>query len=483
MITQSRVGITDWPQKQSFLRALYGVLNNKALVEQVIGANFNRKSDELLGEVEKCYETFRRWDRSKPSNKRSQQFWEQVIKDNEIDAGPATLWAATIGEFLGFFTEAENFHQVVYEFVNDQRSSLDPSTKQKLELKFGRGSTAREEVETTASLKDYNLRAHTGLTFAGPQTGVKEGHIQSTMFYNMPEAATAWAALVESKNYKMYLECLLSLKCLVSSEQWKTALNHERFVYDTAVTLGGGGSPEKDWVIITSMLESLGPTRALQYWINDISPYMIQNSVRSLHRRLDTSNLDKRININLDWSDFLRLDMHFKLPPSNGVLWALLGGTIGNVSERDLFRSINGPSKIGDLLVIGFDSIDNETSSAFEDRMNAEYQCKELDALLQTQFVIASAGGKKVVPKVDVMVEYYREQRSNNFSNVPDSRTAVFFSSQESANDSRVVLAYSTRYTSVAFISFARQFGWECLTLVDGPSGSRFRQLLLRRFR
>lgn len=96
------------------------------------------------------------------------------------------------------------------------------------------------------------MRGHLRMNFEGPQTGIDNGRVQSTQFYQIPEAAKAWANMVDSENYRMYLDCFISLKELVKSEHWKLAVGNDK--YDVAVTLGGGGSPEKDWVIATSLL-------------------------------------------------------------------------------------------------------------------------------------------------------------------------------------------------------------------------------------
>ena len=474
-----QTGICDWSAKKALLRAFYDVLSDKALVQAVVEA-WVKEDHDLLDVVEDHYSRFVKWHKSMPMGSKSQKFWLQIIDDQNPKAGRTQLWSSSITEFIDFFEDHSAIKEAVLELLADSRASLDSETKTKLQNRF----KLEDELEVNVPLdagamhQEYNLRGHLPMTFEGPQTGIHNGCVQSTQFYQVPEAAKAWAAMVDSENYRMYLECLLSLKELVKSKHWNAAVRSG--TYNAAVTLGGGASPEKDWVIATSLFAALKePKSKLTYVLNDISTFMIQHSARFLERRLAKEQLCEQIKIVYDWSDFLQLDLLFRRPDCQAIVWAILGGTIGNVSELNFFRSINGPSKPGDLLVVGVDTIDNESVERFEERMITEYRSRELDALLLTP-MSDTVGLDGEEPVVKVTVQAYVDAASFNRSNVPNSRTAVFSSPLPGKPD-LTILAYSTRYVLEDFLAYARQFGWECLGTTPAPSESTFRQLLLRR--
>ncbi|MDH3998079.1 MAG: L-histidine N(alpha)-methyltransferase [Desulfuromonadales bacterium] len=478
---KDRIGIYDWPAKQVFLKAFYGVLSNKALVETIVGVWFSiNEPDKLKHEVEKCYDSFRRWDKSKPSGDSSRRFLQQIICDNELEVGISQLCSSSIVEFVAFFNDKNDIGVVVRGLLSDKRAKLDSTIADVLSRQYGSALKNDEAVIVEPPVDEYHIRGHMSTCFQGPPTGVEEGRVQSTMFYNLPEAAEAWTDLVDTNNYSMYLDCLLSLKELVASEDWDNALRGGAREYYTAVTLGGGGSPEKDWVLATSMIDALGEQSTLHYWLNDISCYMIHQSAQSLNRRVHQKNLSERITFNYDCSDFLEHDMYFRRPASHHIVWALLGGTIGNVSEKDFFRSLNGPSKVDDLLVVGIDTINGEAPEAFEERMSGEYRCKELDTLLRLPL---NGALKDIDPIVEVSITAYKEGGSDNKSDVPNSRTAVFSAPTVATTEKRIVLAHSTRYEVEDLLEFAERLGWLHVKTIPAPSDSSFRQLLLRRFK
>jgi len=472
-------GIRDWSAKQALLRALYDVGNNKSLVVRIV-EGWAATDHEVGDLIDKCYDTFRRWKKSLPTNENSQRFWRDIKTDRKVEVKLTRLWKSSITEFVEFFKDDAEIEQAVADLIVDHRADLDDDTKEQLKSRVQFGSKRSASTNAETLLNEYNLRAHTPMTHEGPQTGIQNGHIQSTMFYNVPESAKAWTALIESKNYRMFLDCLLSLKLLVESDHWKHAVGSGK--YNAAVTLGGGGSPEKDWVITKSLVAALKDQGArLQYFINDISPFMFEHSVRFLQRRLKKDQISQRIDIVFDWCDFLKLDVMFRRPECDAVVWALLGGTIGNVSELNFFRSINGRSRAGDLFIVGVDTIASNSLDMFEKRMNTEYRCPELDALLLTpiQGAAAEIGVDSTV--VNVSVQAYEDGGTDNYSNVPSSQTAIFSTPSPAEEESTTVLAFSTRYVLEDFLAYACGFGWEHLGTTVAPQNSTFRQLLLRR--
>lgn len=468
-----RKGVRDWKEKRAFLRALYDVNSDKALV-QLIAGSWVKNNRDLAETVEKLYDTFRRWGSSNPSGERSRQFWREIMKDKKLSTPMPKLWTSSILDFVGFFKNCNGVTLAVQDMLIDHRVRLTAETTARLRERH------RLPSECGQIEGQYHLTAYAPLRFEGPHTGVASGHIQSTQFYNMPEAALAWADMVDSRNYPVYLDCSLALKALVESSIWRDAISGG--AYDAAVTLGGGASPEKDWDLATSLFDSLnGGQQSLTYVINDISPYMLQQSVRILNRRLKKSSADARINVEYHWSDFLKLGSHFSRPECRQIVWAIFGGTIGNVSESAFFNSLSGPSYAGDLLIVGLDTVGRDSEKEFARRMAEEYRSEELDRLLLLPLDgwTNAASGRE--PVVEVSISLHRDGDSANRSDVRKSRTAVFSMQTPNGRSPSTVLAHSTRYVQTEFIRFAAGHGWKYLGHASAPSGATFRQLLFRR--
>jgi len=211
---------------------------------------------------------------------------------------------------------------------------------------------------------------------------------------------------------------------------------------------------------------------------------MINESAKVLSRRLRKKNLAERVHAAYRVCDFLRLDEQFQRQYGwQSVVWTLLGGTIGNVpAEREFFRSINSPSRVGDLLVLGIDTIDNAPEVPLEDRLNAEYRSKELDDLLLTPVhsPMKGVGSNTVDPVVNVTVTGHHQD--NPHSDVANTRTAVFSTPVfHNGQERESTLATSTRYVSEDFIAYARRFGWDHLGTARASSESTFQQLLFQR--
>jgi len=468
----SRSGLHDWQLKKSLLKALYGVPYDKALI--TAAADGNVPDSRMSDFIDKCYDTFRRWqDGSRPTAPKSIQFWECIIHDYELDVTVRRAMSCPIENFIALFPQDKKLITAVGELTAENDKVLDSDAKAELLRQYG----STTGVTWAAAADEYIVHANTRTNVEGPLTGMQAGRIQVHQFYCWPETAKAWSALVDSDNYRMYIDCWLSLRALVESAHWKAAVSNGR--YNAAVALGGGGSPDKDRVLANSLRSSSKQEGAqLSYVINDISDDMIRVSAKRFHRGED--ELAQGVEITYLQRDFLLLDDEEYKRPSNwdSVIWAILGGTIGNVYERDFFRSISAPSRVGDLLIVGVDTIGDDTADAFEERMRTQYRCKELDELLLTP--LDAPAGQRGAEDPLVEVSVIAGPGHNPYSNVPNSWTAVFSTPPLSGRD-HIVLATSTRYVLDDFFGYARRFGWEHLGTTPAPSDSTFRQVLLRR--
>ncbi|MEM7481745.1 MAG: L-histidine N(alpha)-methyltransferase [Acidobacteriota bacterium] len=473
-----REGIRDWPAKRSFLRGIYNEVTDTGLVASVVD-NWVEKH-EKKDVTNQFYDTFRRWGDSRPTSRRSQDFWDWIIKNHCLNVRAPQLWTCSISQFISYFPPSEaDVGIAVGQLIDDPRSELDNQTRRILRKRFiedfeGKG------LYNAQLFPEYTFNLSENVTFEGPHTGIPKGQIQHFQFYTVPEAAMAWKKLVDSENYRLYLDCLVSLEMVSESDIWLERISDGR--HNVAIVLGGGGSPEKDWIIAKSLLRA---TDRLDLYITDISLYMLKDSARVLQRRISKMSLEDRLIPQYKIYDFLKLDEQMPRAESwESVIWVLVGGSMGNVpNERDFFRSINGPSRTGDLLIVGIDTFSEETDEELADRMVSQYKSKELDSLLLTPLL----GRLEETDKNNdcaVEVKLIGEHHENPLSEVPHSRTAVFFTNVDNGRDSKeVILASSTRYTIRSFLDYAKRFGWRHLTTARASESSTYSQVLLEKFR
>lgn len=468
----SRVGIRDWNLKKLVLRSLVGASSDKGLVDSM-SLRFKLNDDEDRREVvEKLYDTFRRWNSSRPKAGRSVEFWDCVIADQKLTVRTSKLWSVGIIEFIGLFRDDEYRRDAVTEILENSQE-VDVELARILREKYLREEDPEKDDTSNDAKGYYEIFSNENLIYEGPNTGFSDGHVRVDQFYNCPESAKAWADLIDASMYQMYLDCLVSLRNMTTSDLWVQYLTET--TSPVVVALGGGGSPEKDWVIMESVARNLRDNQELTYVVTDISPFMIHQTAKHLGRLISRSDFGTRVKTKYGYADFLKLQRTFARP--NGgrqVTWALLGGTIGNVNELQFFQSINGPSKAGDLLLIGIDTLQpEETVAEFEDRMLQQYSTTETQSLLLAPMY---RGNSEIVGNAKLQLRFPKSTEEHKFTSVHGSRTIAFF-----LDDCRV--ASSTRYILDEFLKFSCDLGWECLRVEKPGEDSTYRQLLMRRKR
>lgn len=301
--------------------------------------------------------------------------------------------------------------------------------------------------------------------FEGMQTGISAGHVHPWHCFLTPEAACQWNSLVENGNYAMYSACLASLEELCRTGDWKAAVANGS--YNVGVALAGGGSPEKDVLLLGAL--AAATTQKVQYWLVDVSPEMIHHSQRVIARTLGRSEyraLAQKLHSAVVGcrTNILELPLYFHRPTEwTSVVWSILGGTIGNIPESRFFDSVSAPSKRGDLLIVGCDTHDRETWRAFQERIRTQYQGEEVyDLLLE--------GRRGRDRKVEIKF------RKASDGDIPGSWIVDF----RGQCDNKTVVVTSTRYELKEFLKYALSKGWEHVHTVVA-SESTFRQVLLRR--
>ncbi len=493
--TSKRVGIRDWLAKRELLKALYGCSTVKGLFLTMVSSCYKNKlpsspprsrNDSGTTFLEAVLDAQRRWVSSRPTDDMYLQLWERIRSDLNLDCVVVKLFECSFEEFVDLLG-----NQVLRDYAEalaeDTDSPLTDAQRRKLLTLFSGASLP-------APGHGYCVHRDRRTHYESSLSALQDGRYPIWRFYNAPEAARAWTTLIESENYRMYLDCLCSLKQLVQEAHWIGALRERR--YNAAVSLAGGGSPEKDLVLVKSLVKALDDHRGeIEYTIVDISDAMIHETERFLGPRLRSEQLN-RVRVTDLSLDILQLEGRFMRGDSwQHVVWAILGGTIGNLPEREFFRSLKEPSRSGDLLIVGLDTHDDEGWEQFERRMKGQYGCKELDFLLEAQprrigqaatpIPVEDSKAPNAVERsrscVDgpiVEVGVRKRADGDPDHHVCNSWIAEF----KYRSDDRSKVLGSTRYVLAEFLAFAREFGgWEHVGTTAAPDGSTFRQFLLRR--
>lgn len=458
---RQHVGIRDWDAKKALLKQIYCTPTDKAFFGALI-KECHKAAPERSPRLDAVLDAQRKWVASRPIKTEYLALWDFIVRDLGLQCNGAQLITSTFERFIDLLGT-----QVLPEYaavlIDDPSAPLSEAQRDKLRAVIAGAPAAA----SAANDGEYSVLCDLNTHHEGPLSALKDGRWSVSRFYNAPEAARAWFRLVDSRNYRMYMDCVSSLEVLVATPEWNRALLGRR--YNATVSLAGGGSPEKDLVLARSILRVLDDGREVEYRLVDMSLFMIQESLRLLLPRRDL----QRIRLTAKVANILELEKELSRPAHwDSVVWALLGGTIGNLPERDFFRSLRGPSRSGDLLVIGLDTHDGESWANFEERMTKQYKCTELDALLQAQPL---GIGQEDGPIVEVGVR--QRDDGDQEHNVRGSWIAEF----KYRSDGRRRVMGSTRYTLKEFLAFAQDIGGWAHLATTPATDSTFRQLLLRR--
>jgi hypothetical protein len=323
------------------------------------------------------------------------------------------------------------------------------------------------------------------LHFKGPvesiAKGIKSGRIDQRHYYLTPDAADGWNTLVRAEAYPTYDQCKAGLVALVGSGAWKEAL--EELNPTTVVMLAGGGAPTKDMVFLRSLLEhSRSTEERISYFLVDVSCYMLMGSLRWLDEHLVTIPGSERVKLQLLYGDALNLQgCHSLFHPNGASIFAITGGTIGNLSEEAFFRALDGVSNEGDLLVVSADTLDGLDHGEVERILKKKYDHPDMRSFIGPvvrevigEFDLAEPVAS-ILKRVNVSL---RRGQTYRFSDVAGS-WSVTLSLNVGGRD--ITLVSSTRYESSELVAYAAKFGWAAVCQVPSPQNPQYVQFCFRR--
>lgn len=308
--------------------------------------------------------------------------------------------------------------------------------------------------------------------------GFQERKIDQRHYYLDPDSSDAWARIVDSQSYPTYDHCFGGLNDLFASPEWKKCLESNQAC--TAVMLAGGGAPDKDLMLIRNLLSQHHSQERVYHYLIDISLYMLRHSAIWLCDHL--GSLAKRVVLKPIHRDVLSLTSRDRkqLHEHGKVIFAITGGTIGNLSESAFFRSLGHVAASGDLLIVSADTID-QLSKKDQDALEGKYDNDDLRLWLKpvVRAILSETNERETVDSAlrRIKVELLPVGKSQT-SDVSQSRSMVV---TLKVDGEQVSLLTSTRYRSSELKAFASSFGWQPVCEIPSPRNNHFKQFLFQR--
>jgi hypothetical protein len=163
----------------------------------------------------------------------------------------------------------------------------------------------------------------------------------------------------------------------------------------------------------------------------------------------------------------------------NSVAWFLPGGTIGNLNEKSVFRSIAQQAKAGDILVLGAETHNNNNADHEKEELIRKYKHPAVRNFLTTPLRAAWHELKLegvLDEAIDRLTYEVVDGSARGYSAVPGS-VAVEIAIR-AAGDKKVVLITSTRYAEEQLCEAARAFCFIYKTTFTSLRNANYKQFV-----
>lgn len=458
MATKPEPGVRDWQLKRAVIRRLLGAWTHREIAEAVLGAGEQQRY--VVSRLESKMHKF-------ASNTPISELAFLNLLVRKLNCSPSATGTSfivtSVDEFIELLPPEVRPHARSAANLqvpkNIELTPLPPS-----EMAFPRVMHLHDTEEA------YSMAA-----------GIKRGVLDTRHYYSAEDSAETWERLVLAEAYPTYDQCKLGLRALMGHQSWKNAL--DAACPTTAVMLGGGGSPTKDLVLARSLLDNTA-AKALRVTmiLVDVSPHMLIQSQAFLLRAQRELPGHDRIDFQIRRKDILSLGTPPSIMHRTGpAVFAITGGTIGNLSEHTFFRSLNQVAQSGDLLIVSADTVDDIPPEKLKVQLTRKYKHADMQRMIAPG-VIAVLKELHIPEPIDSALERVTVDVAANsdtkLSDVPDSWNVTLNLAAAGRN---ITLVRSTRYSGDALVKFAGQFGWESLCSVPSPLNPHFVQFSFRR--
>jgi uncharacterized SAM-dependent methyltransferase len=276
------------------------------------------------------------------------------------------LVAATY-ELAEVNADPDNLKRVLLDAANDIRAearrhrlrrkpSLQPARR--VSRVLGRGSTEvlRELADAAIYVADKRHKYPTNL-----RRFVRDGDVvPSKYLYWTPEGSEHWLKLCKHKTYQFYRDSLELLRQRAGTIVGEIVKASGSAQIDLVSV--GSGDGMKDNALLGQLQKELEDDEFVYYYPVDISDTLIVEAIRNaLHGGLPRESFRVKALI-ADFLNLAQLQAFYEERPAPN-LFSVLGNTIGNADEDELFRSVSDAMLPGDLVLlevnVGKPSIDD----------------------------------------------------------------------------------------------------------------------------
>lgn len=445
--------LINWHDKRKFLFRVFNADSHPGLLAQVLGGMSFKDSEA----VPKFADTMQRWpDAVTAKTPMACIFFERVASKLEChpDVTGVRLMEVSYPQFVALIPECNRSDGIDFD------GFVEPDTEQDF----------AELEEQLLSQFDADMFEITFFEYElGQQPSVRaaasNGALDQRLFYQHPDCAEHWETIINGMGYPTFNKCKYSMDRM---------LDTPAFLHETAndplgrvVMLGGGGGFAKDCSIIARLLKTgaYSAKHPLTYTLIDVSTHMLRRSRLRLAHNWQHTDWGKRVAVKLISGDF----MHFSRPRYRShlrsrhgpILWTLSGGTLGNISERRFFESLNKVAAKGDLFMLGTSILTDKASNDAD--ASKRYLSPSVTALLRSplQDLLNFLNSRMPVDRLlSSLTVDTRDGRAFGVTDIPDSRTAVMTATIGNIDYS--VLNH-TNYDADALIEFAATYGWKCI--------------------
>lgn len=461
-------GIKDWADKYKVIREVLNAGSPEEIVKAVYKVDFLTEAQQLIAD------RIRKWGKSRPGSADSRTFVQKLLAALGVQSKFtfAMFLNSTVDDFKNSLPESNRqIAEGVLAWAKSKPSSPPPA-----------GDDEHRNLPSSLSGRFINLLVHHTKVNRRESiaTAIEGGRVNQRHYYLTSDAAETWHGVVFSYSYPTYEHCRSSLQDLMEHEDWIAAVSES--TPSTVVMLGGGGAPSKDAVIMKELLrhECLAD-KNIDYFVVDISEPMLYMSIDWFLKVRPVMQGGDRIKATWVNADFLELadgrEMYRK--SGSSIIFAITGGTIGNVSEQAFFNSLASVSEPGDLLILSAETLDG-TEPDDLNHILRKYDHGDVQRFVKP--AVRAAMEKYNLPgPIESVMKLVTTKPLSGFPSLSDVVRSVSVTMSLDIAGRELTLLSSTRYYSDELKAFAAKFGWRFICAVSSHRNPHFCQFLFRR--
>lgn len=217
----------------------------------------------------------------------------------------------------------------------------------------------------------------------------REGMIDQKYMYLSPQAVHHWRAITgKTASYPTYQKCIDTLKLTLKKAEISGL---------TQPVILGAGAPEKEELICELALKNSGKSTPRALFL-DASFYMLISSFKENESLISSVKFDLYCMDILNtraWIDYV------ELTEDQPATFFLLGETVGNLHELDMFQTLKAVMRPGDTMVIGGEFFESQSAieSCIEELVDRYKEPSVIDLVMGHLISSSSPTFESITPK------------------------------------------------------------------------------------